>query len=73
MHGKQVHFSILIFMTQSCTKGGKYMATAPREGPAAPKAENVKSQGGLCNGPLVSSQEEPSTCVQINMCLYSLE
>lgn len=50
MHRKQANFSILIFITQSCTKGGKYISTAPREGPAASQAENVKRQGGLCNG-----------------------
>ena len=45
MHKKQVNFSILIFITQSCTKGGKYIATAPREGPPALQAESGSRQG----------------------------
>lgn len=70
MHGKQVNFSILIFIILSCTEGGKYIATASRESPAAPQSRELKRQAGLCNGSLVSSQEKPSTHVQINVCLY---
>jgi len=45
MHRKQDNFGTLIFITQSCTKGGKYIATAPREGPPAPQAESGNRQG----------------------------
>lgn len=40
MHRKQVNFSILIFMSQSWAKQGKVIATPPKEGPPAPKAES---------------------------------
>lgn len=47
MQRKQVNFFILIFITRSGTKGSKYIATAPREGPPAAQAE--WEQAGRCN------------------------
>lgn len=45
MHGKQVNFTILIFIIQSCMKGVKYIATAPRESPAAPQSRECEEAG----------------------------